>query len=143
MSTKPWYHNGLRFECTGCGNCCRNHGAYAYVYLAHEDVSAIARFLGLPRERFLETYCRVEDGWVVLRMDEPACPFLTEGNRCAIYPVRPKQCAAWPFWKENLVRSTWEGAVKDCCPGIGKGELVPAEEVERIARENEEWYGDA
>ena len=143
MSHKPWYSNGLRFECTRCGNCCRNHGGYAFVYLTPEDVRAIAQHLDLPEKRFLETYCTQYRDWVVLRMDEPACPFLEQGNRCAIYSVRPKQCAAWPFWTENLRRATWEGPIKDCCPGIGQGELVPAAEVERIARENDEWYGDA
>ena len=141
MSSKPWYGKGLRFECTQCGNCCKNHGEYAYVYLAEHDVERITHFLGLPRERFLREYCQIEDGWVSLRMDAPACPFLQEDNRCAIYPVRPKQCATWPFWQENLEREMWEGPVKECCPGIGKGELVPADEVERIARETEEWYG--
>ena len=140
MSSKPWFQKGLRFECTSCGNCCRNHGDYTYVYLAERDVVAISGHLGLPPERFLHDYCREEDGWITLRMDEPACPFLQQDNRCAIYPVRPKQCATWPFWEENLERATWEGPVRDCCPGIGKGELVPAEEVQAIARETEEWY---
>lgn len=142
MSSKPWYSNGLRFSCTRCGNCCRNHGAYTFVYLTERDVSAIALHLGLPEETFLERYCQEEDGWVTLRMDTPACPFLGEGNACAIYPVRPKQCATWPFWKENLRRATWEGEVKADCPGIGQGELHPREEIERVARENAEWYGE-
>ena len=140
MTSKPWYANGLRFTCTRCGNCCRNHGDYAFVYLAEADVSAIARHLGLSREDFLRTHCQTVDGWVTLRMDSPACPFLEAGQTCAIYPVRPKQCATWPFWKENLERATWEGAVKDCCPGIGRGSLTPAAEVERIARETDEFY---
>jgi hypothetical protein len=110
--------------------------------LAEADVSAIARHLGLEREAFLSTYCQREDGWVTLRMDTPACPFLEPENTCAIYPVRPRQCATWPFWKENLTRATWEGEVSADCPGIGKGELHPREEIERIARENAEWYGE-
>ncbi len=142
MSYKPWYEKGLRFECTRCGNCCRNHGDYAFVYLTDHDVSAIAQFLGLPAERFLERYCTRDGDWVVLRMDEPACPFLDGENRCTIYPVRPRQCAAWPFWTENLRRATWEGAVKACCPGIGKGRVRPAAEIRRIARENDAWYGE-
>jgi uncharacterized protein len=141
MTSKPWYDKGLRFECTRCGNCCRNHGAYTYVYLAPADVSAIARHLGMSQRKFLEAYCRTEDGWVSLRMDDPACPFLKEGNRCAIYPVRPKQCATWPFWKENLERAAWAEIAKDC-PGIDQGPLVPRAEVERQARETEEWYGE-
>ena len=142
MSSKAWFDKGLRFECTLCGNCCRNHGAYTYVYLAEADVEAIAVHLRLSRAAFLERYCRLEDGWVSLRMDEPQCPFLEESNRCAIYPVRPKQCKTWPFWDENLKRAAWEGPVKECCPGIGKGPLHSPEEIERSARETEEWYDE-
>lgn len=141
IASKPFHSNGLRFECTRCGNCCKNHGAYTYVYLDSVDVSAIARHLGLGEAEFLERYCQQEEGWVSLRMDQPACPFLKADNRCAIYPVRPKQCATWPFWKENLTRAAWNEIAKDC-PGIDKGELVPRAEVERVARETEEWYED-
>ncbi len=143
MAHNIWYHKGLRFSCTQCGNCCRNHGDYAYVYLADRDVEAIARHLGLAREAFLRRYCREEDGWVSLRMDEPACPFLGEDNRCGIYPVRPKQCATWPFWEENLEKAVWQGPVRECCPGLDRGTLYPAEEVRRIARETEAWYDDS
>ena len=140
MASKPWYHKGLRFECQKSGACCKNHGDYTFVYLAERDIEAIRGFLGLEREAFLARHCQTEDGWVTLRMDEPACAFLLEDNRCAIYPVRPKQCATWPFWEENLKRETWEGPVKDCCPGIDEGTLYPREEVERQARETEEWF---
>jgi Fe-S-cluster containining protein len=143
MPAKPWYHAGLRFSCTQCGNCCRNHGAYSYVYLAERDIEAIAAHLGLTRKRFLRDYCKREGGWVSLRMDRPACPFLQADNRCGIYPVRPKQCATWPFWKENLERATWDGPVRECCPGLDKGELHPATEVERTARETDEWYAES
>lgn len=142
MSPKPWYTKGLRFECTQCGNCCKNHGDYSYVYLSDVDVERIAAHLELTPARFIGLYCREEDGWISLRMDAPACPFLGEDHRCGIYEVRPKQCATWPFWKENLQRATWEGVVRACCPGIGKGPLFSAAEVERIARENEEWYAE-
>ena len=140
MTPKPWYREGLRFECTQCGNCCRSHGEYAFVYLAAADLEALAAELGLSQAEFKGRYCREEGGYTVLRMDEPACPFLTPDNRCSVYRARPKQCRTWPFWEENLERAVWEGPVKECCPGIGRGPLTPAAEVERIARETEEWY---
>lgn len=142
MSPKPWYHKGLRFQCTQCGHCCTNHGEYSYVYLAEADVVAIAGHLGLARRSFLERHCAQDEGYTILRMDAPACPFLGDDQRCKIYAVRPRQCATWPFWEENLERARWEGPVKDCCPGIGEGPAHPAEEVERIARETEEWYAE-
>jgi uncharacterized protein len=140
MPSKPWYHKGLRFECTRCGNCCRNHGDYTHVYLTERDLADIPAHLGLTRGEFLSRYCATEDGWTVLRMDQPACPFLEEDNQCGIYPVRPKQCASWPFWTENLARAAWEGPVKDCCPGIGKGPLHPREQIEHTAAETDRWY---
>ena len=141
MSSKPWYHKGLRFECSQCGNCCRNHGDYAYVYLTEVELREIPPFLGLSRREFLERHCTKEPGsFVSLRMDQPSCPFLGEDSRCRIYPVRPLQCRTWPFWEENLERASWEGPVRECCPGIGRGPLHSAEEVERIARETEEHF---
>lgn len=141
MEHKPWYAKGLRFECTQCGKCCKNHGEYTYVYLTERELTDIPRFLGLDRDEFLRRYCTKDEGQLwSLRMDTPACPFLGDDNRCGIYPVRPKQCATWPFWEENLERKVWEGPVKDCCPGIDRGPLTSAAEVERIARETEDWF---
>jgi len=141
MSSKPWYHKGLKFGCTQCGNCCRNHGEYSFVYLTPPEVTAIAGWLGVSRKEFLARYCTREDGAVTIRTDSPACPFLKEDNRCGIYPVRPKQCATWPFWRENLERAVWEDEVSACCPGIGKGEMHSAEEIEETASEDARWYG--
>jgi Fe-S-cluster containining protein len=141
MADNPWYANGLRFECTQCGNCCRNHGDYAFVSLSDADVGAIAAYLGLERADFLARYCEKQPGFhPTLRTDSPACVFLRADRRCAIYPVRPKQCATWPFWTENLEQATWEGPVKACCPGLDRGELHPREEIDRLARETDAWY---
>ena len=140
MKRKPFYHKGLRFECQGSGRCCRNHGEYTHVYLMDPDVEAIAAHLGLPEAAFRDSYCEEDEGWTVLRMDRPARPFLDAERRCRIYPVRPKQCATWPFWEENLVPERWHGPVVECCPGIGQGRLWSAEEIERLAAETEDWY---
>ena len=140
MSSKPWYANGLQFKCTQCGNCCKNHGDYTYVYLTTPEVTAIAGQLKLEPQEFLREYCTVEDGWVTLRMDQPACRFLQEDNRCSIYAVRPRQCSTWPFWEENLKEEVWKGSVKDCCPGVDTGERTSAKEIEAIAAKTELWY---
>ena len=138
---KPWYEKGLRFECTTCGACCRSHGDYAHLYMVEEEVLGIAQHLGLDPQTFRERYCAEEDGWTVLQEGHEVCPFLGEDNRCQVYPVRPMQCRSWPFWEENLAsREVWEGDVKATCPGIGQGQRFTREEVEDIARRNEEWY---
>lgn len=141
MPPKPWYHNGLQFQCQRSGNCCKTHGEYAFVYLAEQDVTAIADRLRLDEDDFLERYCAEDDGYTILKIDQPECPFLEDGHRCGIYEVRPKQCASWPFWEENLKdQKRWEGPVRECCPGIGQGPHFSVEEVERIAAETEQWY---
>ena len=117
----PWYADGLRFECqTDCGACCTNHGSYEYVYLNDAEIRKLSSHLELEIDVFLERYTVCESGWVVLRMDEPDCPFL-DGASCKVYPVRPVQCRTFPFWKENLrSRRRWE-RLAEFCPGIGRG----------------------
>lgn len=121
--SEPWYASGLRFECRpDCGACCSNHDDYSYVYLDDEDPTRIAAHLGLTREEFLGRYTQTDDGHVVLRMDQPACPFL-DGARCTIYPVRPRQCRTFPFWPETLRSPTAWRKLRRFCPGIDHGPL--------------------
>jgi len=94
----PWYAEGLRFECLpDCAACCTNHDDYAYVYLEPGEPERIALHLGLDPGTFAERYTQLDEGWVVLKMDRPDCPFLS-GTRCSIYAVRPVQCRTFPFW---------------------------------------------
>ena len=63
-------------------------------------------------------------------------------GRCRVYPVRPLQCATWPFWTENLKPETWNGPVRETCPGIGQGRLYSRAEIERLAAERDRWFED-
>lgn len=121
-SGNPWYAEGLCFTCQpGCGACCTNHGDYAYVYLERDDIARLAAFFQLTTAQFKERYTALDDGDVVLKMDQPSCPFLSD-YRCSVYTARPLQCRTFPFWKENLSsRAEWQG-LKRFCPGIDNGE---------------------
>jgi len=46
---KPWYQDGLRFKCTGCGQCCT--GSPGYVWVSPEEAEAMAKHLKIPLER--------------------------------------------------------------------------------------------
>jgi len=120
MSAK-WYAEGLRFECrSDCSACCSDHGEYTALYLTDGDARRLARHFALDHDQFVSLYTEAEDGFLLLRMDQPDCPFLEEG-RCRVYDARPIQCRTFPFWKENLrSRRNW---VKLCefCPGIDTG----------------------
>jgi uncharacterized protein len=134
-----WYEGGLRFECTGCADCCRNHGDYQYVYVTEAEIDVIALFLRLSQEELRRDYLEEVDGWMSARTDLPDCPFLKD-ERCIIYEVRPKQCSTWPFWSDNLEQPTWNGPVTACCPGIGKGRMYTADEIDAIAADRDDWY---
>ncbi|HKB15929.1 MAG TPA: YkgJ family cysteine cluster protein [Planctomycetota bacterium] len=132
---QPWYAEGLRFTCLpDCGKCCTRHGAYGYVYLEEGDAERLASQLGLDAATFRRTYTAKDDGHLVLRMDEPACPFL-EGSRCRVYEARPTQCRTFPFWPENLrSRVRWE-RLREFCPGIGEGEVHPLHVIRSRSRD--------
>jgi Fe-S-cluster containining protein len=126
----PWYHDGLRFECTRCGNCCT--GAPGYVWLDDDEIRAIAEHRGEPRDEIVARFTRsAHRGRTLREKSNGDCVFFERGRGCTIYPVRPRQCRTWPFWESNLrTESAWE---RTClvCPGSGKGELISAEEITR------------
>jgi len=129
MSEKHWFENGLRFECTGCGDCCT--GAPGFVWVNGEEIRALARVVGLSPEQFEATYVRrIGVRRSLGEYDNGDCVmFDPQQRRCLAYEARPRQCRTWPFWDSTVsTREDWEETCRDC-PGCGKGPLVPAEEI--------------
>jgi len=112
--TSPWYKEGLRFECTGCGQCCT--GSPGYVWVSEADIQAISDYLKIPLEEFSKKYLRkVGNRYSLLeKAGNFDCIFL-EGKKCKIYPVRPIQCSTYPWWPE-LVESPerWQETAYHC-----------------------------
>lgn len=132
-ATRRWYRDGVRFACQNSGRCCKARGEYAHVYLSDAEAEAAARYLSLDLAEFERRYCRFEDGERELRFEGGGCVFLS-GNLCSIYEARPRQCATWPFWPENLDKRVWDRDVAPFCPGIGKGRTHSVAEIEAMAR---------
>lgn len=130
MPKRPWYHEGLRFTCTGCGDCCT--GAPGFVWVNKAEIEAMAVYLGLAVPEFEARFVREVGIRKSLReFPNNDCVFLNERRECLVYSCRPRQCRTWPFWESNLTSAErWE-AVCESCPGAGKGTLVPLEEIER------------
>lgn len=88
------------FRCLRCGNCCRWPG---YVRLDAREVDAVAEFLNLSAEEFIENYTRLtadRSGLSLLENPDGSCPYLTEtpeGPACMIQPVKPRQCRDFPL----------------------------------------------
>jgi len=135
MSDSPWYRDGLRFTCTGCGQCCS--GEPGYVWVTNEEISALAESLAMAVTDFEAAFIRaVGRRKSLIEMPNGDCVFLdVQTRRCKLYKVRPAQCRMWPFWESNIhSRQAWEEICR-VCPGSGRGTLIPVEEVEsRMAK---------
>ena len=129
VQTAPWNPQGLRFECTQCGDCCT--GEPGYVWLNKQEIEAIAVRLGLTVRQFERQH--VHKVGIRKTLDEHAngdCTlFDPQTRKCTVYEDRPRQCRTWPFWDSNIRSARAWQATCDVCPGCGQGDLVPLEEV--------------
>jgi len=133
----PWYGEGLSFECTQCGNCCS--GFPGFVWINDEELAAIAEHLGKSIGEVRLMHTRLYAGRLSLsEFANGDCTFFDGRTRqCTIYEARPTQCRTWPFWRSNLETPERWNAVGKTCPGVGRGDFVPLEEIERRATAKE------
>jgi len=122
----------LRFECQKCGHCCTTW--YGDVFLHDEDIPRISEGLGIDEKSFQTRYVgRDSRGRMVIKLlPNGYCPFYRDG--CMIHEFKPLTCMSWPFW--GYVTDTeygWERAGQRC-PGVGKGRVYSADEIERLRR---------
>jgi Fe-S-cluster containining protein len=82
-----------RIDCTQCAQCCR----VATVQVSERDVERLARYLRIPRDRFLADYTMesAEEGRILKRTESAGCVFL-DGNTCTAYEARPDICQRFP-----------------------------------------------
>ena len=127
---QPWYKDGLRFKCTGCGDCCT--GAPGFVWVNKEEIAAGCRSRhGERRVRSHNTSARLAFAKASIEHDNCDCVFLDGKTRkCTVYNARPRQCRTWPFWDSNV--RTPEAWAETCevCPGSGTGQLYQLGEIE-------------
>jgi uncharacterized protein len=130
-----FHAKGLRFSCTGCGECCRaRNGKPSWVYVTLDERRRLAAHLKLRTSDFTRRYCEKPGGFWHLRNPTSDCLFL-DGARCTVYDARPGQCRTFPFWRENMNERAWSAAGRDC-EGIGKGRVWTRKEIEvRLADE--------
>lgn len=130
MSDLPWYHAGLKFECTQCGDCCT--GSPGHVWVNNEEIAALATLLGTSVDEFEDQYVRRVGARKSLK-EFPGgdCVLLdSQTRKCTVYGARPRQCRTWPFWDSNLkTPADWQHTCS-VCPGSGKGKLHQLEAIE-------------
>ncbi len=131
MSGRVWFEDGLRFECTGCGDCCT--GAAGFVWVNGEEIRALAQAVGLSVEEFEATYVRrIGVRRSLIEYDNGDCVLFDPDRRhCLAYEDRPRQCRTWPFWESTVgTPEDWQETCGEC-PGCGRGAFVSAAEITR------------
>ena len=56
MNDIPWFKDGLRFQCTQCGDCCT--GAPGYVWVNKAEIEALAVRFKMEVAEFEARYVR-------------------------------------------------------------------------------------
>ncbi len=109
--------NACKIKCKAL--CCVGEG---FVFLDKDEIKSIAQYLNLDTETFKKLYTKkAVYGHKTVLIDlkikgRLQCVFLDSDNKCEVYPVRPKQCRAFPFWEHLKNRKKDE--LKKLCPGI-------------------------
>ena len=132
---EPWYQDGLRFKCTGCGDCCT--GSPGYVWVNQAEIDALADHLGLSSIEFEKKYVNmigVRRSLKELPRRNYDCVFLDgQTRKCTVYEHRPRQCRTWPFWNSNIASpEAWQHTC-EVCPGSGHGQLYQLETIQEQA----------
>ena len=130
--TSPWYQEGIRFACRRCGRCCA--GEPGVVWVNAREVHAMSLHLGISTDDFRVRFLRRVSFRISLR-ERPNGDCVLLDNGCSVYPVRPRQCRSFPFWKEALHSpESFKQAIRSC-PGVGSGKLYSPAEIDRISEE--------
>jgi len=78
-------------DCLSCANCCKT---MTPTY-TKTDVKRISKHLGMSVHQYHEKYLEKDKTGDYMNVKQP-CQFLKKDNKCAIYPVRPKDCSGFP-----------------------------------------------
>lgn len=83
-------------ECTGCTKCCSES-----VNTSYTEFIRIYEYLEDKEDLFSEIMPKIFDYYFLEPVKRQKCPFLNDGGRCLIYPVRPLPCRIFGFLNEG------------------------------------------
>lgn len=131
----PWYQDGLRFECTQCGRCCRGPGN---VWVTDDEIERLAVHVERSVEAFRAEYVKRAGrrGLVLTQKRNQDCVFWNEEHGCQVYSSRPRQCLTYPFWRANLTSEYEWQSERRSCPGVNQGPLHDRHSIDAL-KEND------
>ncbi len=129
MGESRWYHAGLRFQCSECGDCCT--GSPGHVLVNSDEIEKLATHVGETVAVFETKYVRqVGARKSLIEYSNGDCVFFDGLTRkCTLYEARPLQCRTWPFWESNVSSPQAWKRTCEVCPGSGQGTLFPADKI--------------
>ncbi|MBT3971222.1 MAG: YkgJ family cysteine cluster protein [Euryarchaeota archaeon] len=126
MKHREWWSEGLNFTCLDeCGKCCDEPGGI--VYLSPDDAIRISSHHDLEVSKWLQRYCRrtLDGRWILnSRPKDDICIYLNRQKTCDIYEVKPTQCSAFPWWRENLRSEKSWNKTLGFCPGLTSEDAI-------------------
>lgn len=88
-----------RTNCLECANCCKTMSPT----YTQEDIRRISAHLGMSPRAFREKWLYKDKTGDWMNVKQP-CQFLDlSTNMCAIYTVRPRDCAGFPHHNKKMV----------------------------------------
>jgi uncharacterized protein len=137
MTNNPWYSEGVRFKCTGCGKCCT--GPKGYIWISREEIEPLAKHLKISFDAFIAKYAKVptksdlanypnkealKAKYLIKEVPSQSakgdydCIFLSKEGACTIYNFRPKQCKTYPYWPDIMRSKRAWANERRFCEGI-------------------------
>lgn len=104
----------FHFSCVECGKCCYGPGN---VYLSEHDIRKLGKFLKKDPKEIQTLLGLVPKNGIWIYKVKSKCVFLTSGNRCSIYAIRPLQCRTYPFWSSHFQSEKEVRELLSSCPG--------------------------
>ena len=83
------FPDGIGFKCKYCGSCCKANSSD--VNANDQRMIAAKGFIDFLEGKVGDITRRIR------KKDDGSCWFLTKGNKCAIYDVRPAACILEPL----------------------------------------------
>ena len=97
-----------------CGQCCNGYGG---TFVTESDVRAIAKYINIDPEKFVDKYCSYSGKRPLLSQKADGyCIFFDK--LCTIHPVKPHMCRQWPYLPSVLVDIQNWHTMAVGCPGI-------------------------